>query len=197
MTSGSLLPMICLISSRADLTLKSHCAMSRTPAVEVDTQFNVLFSTFATLYVFSWYPSIASCVVTATGYSDSTVFFEILLGTCCSVTLVFASLTSRSSLFVVIILLLSDLDELGCSALFSSALSPSSQRRHRVNAAACSSNILRRPRWWWSVLVTVLGRVPDVDSQWQTTLTLFNIYICLSFLDPWSRVGQLHQPVHD
>ena len=63
MTSGSLLPIMCLISSRADLTLKS--------------QFHVE----------------SSC------------------------------LTSRGSLFVVILLRLCDPDELGCSALFSSALS--------------------------------------------------------------------------
>ena len=40
----------------------------------------------------------ASCVETATGCSDSVVFFETFVGTCCSVTLVCASLTSRSPL---------------------------------------------------------------------------------------------------
>ena len=97
MTSGLLLPIMCLISSRADLTLKSQCVMSSAPADEIETQFNVLFSMLATLIVFSRYPSAASCVATATGCSDTFVFSEILLGNCCSVTLVCASLTSRGS----------------------------------------------------------------------------------------------------
>ena len=52
MTSGSLLPMMCLISSRANLALKSQCVMSSAPADEVDTQFNVLFSTCAIAHRF-------------------------------------------------------------------------------------------------------------------------------------------------
>ena len=64
MTSFSLLPTICLIPSRADLTLKSQCVVSGAPTDEIDTQFNVLFSTFPILIVFSRYPSGAYCVVT-------------------------------------------------------------------------------------------------------------------------------------
>ena len=52
MTSGSLLLMMCLISSHADLTLKSQFVMSIAPADEHDTHFNVLFSTFAIFIVF-------------------------------------------------------------------------------------------------------------------------------------------------
>ena len=92
------------------------------------------------MIVFSRNPS-ASCVETATGRSDNVVFSGILFGTCCSVTLVCASLTSRGSFFVVILLLLSDPDGLGCSALFSSALS---SLVINVIAAACSSHVLRR-----------------------------------------------------
>ena len=142
MASGSLIPMMCLISSRADLTLESQCVMSSALADdEIDIQFIVLFSTFAILVVFSRYPSSASCVVTATACSDGVVFLEILLGTFCSVMLVCSSLTSRGSLFVVILLLLSDPDEHGCLARFSSAL------LHRniatnVILAACSSRNL-------------------------------------------------------
>ena len=66
------------------LTLKSQCVTSSAPADETDTLFNVLFSTFAILIVFSRFPFNASCVVTATASGPS---------------------------------------ELGCSALFSSALS--------------------------------------------------------------------------
>ena len=73
----------------------------------------MLLSTFATLIVFSRYPSSASCVVTATKCSDSVAFPKIILGTCCSVRLVCASLTTRGSLSVVTLLLLSDDDELG------------------------------------------------------------------------------------
>ena len=40
----------------------------------IDTQFNVLFSTLAILIVFSRCPSSASCVVTATVFSDGLVF---------------------------------------------------------------------------------------------------------------------------
>ena len=66
MSSDSLLQMTCLISSRADLTLKSQCVMPSAPADEIDTQFNVLFSTFAILIVFSRYPPSA---LTATARS--------------------------------------------------------------------------------------------------------------------------------
>ena len=69
MTSGSRLPMMCLISSRAALALKSQCVMSSASPGESDAQLNVLFSTFAILIVFSRYPSSASCVVTATACS--------------------------------------------------------------------------------------------------------------------------------
>ena len=103
--------MMCLISSRADLTLKSQCVMSSVPAEEFEPSSMHCSRPFATLIVFSRYPSMASCVVTATGCSDSVVFLEVLLGTCCSVSLVCASLTSRGSLFVVILLLL-------CEGLF-------------------------------------------------------------------------------
>ena len=59
MSSDSLLQMTCLISSRADLTLKSQCVMSSAPADEIDTQFNVLFSTFSIIIVFLRYPPSA------------------------------------------------------------------------------------------------------------------------------------------
>ena len=75
--------------------------------MKLNTLFNASFSTFSTLILFSRHPSSASCVVTATGCFGSVVFFEILLGTCCSVDACWL-----------------DHDELGCSALFSSALSP-------------------------------------------------------------------------
>ena len=66
MISGSLLPMICLISSRAGLSLKSQFVMSSAPVDEIHTLFNELFSMFATLMAFSRDPSDASCVVTVT-----------------------------------------------------------------------------------------------------------------------------------
>ena len=171
------------------------------------------------------------CAVTAPGCSDHVVFFEILLGTCCSVTLVCASSTSRGSLFVVILLLLSDRDELGCSALFSSALSPlittsppmSSLLRVRVTSCVgplltslvtslvlCSGQCL----WWcWVVclMLRILRRRPKDEvsdpavcpSQFSSEAPTWDgrrhwpSPACLSFLDPWSRVIQLHQPVHD
>ena len=77
--------------------------LSSALADELDTPFNVLFSTFAILIVFSRCPSSASCVVTAT-----VVFPEILLGARCSVMLDCSPLTARGSLFFVILLLLSD-----------------------------------------------------------------------------------------
>ena len=61
------------------------------------------------------------CVVTVC--SGGVVFPEIRLGTCCSVVLVRTSSSSRGHLFVAILLLMSDPDELGCPALSSSALS--------------------------------------------------------------------------
>ena len=118
----------------------------------VGAQFKELFLTFTTLMFFSRYPSSASCVVTATGCSDSVVFTRILLETFCSVTLVCASLTSRGSLFIVILLLPPDTHELGCSALFSSASSLS------TTSSPMSSLLLA-----WvlsSLLSSVRGGVP-------------------------------------
>ena len=50
MASGSSLQIKCLISSLADLALKSQFVMSIAPPDELDTQFNVLFSTLAILF---------------------------------------------------------------------------------------------------------------------------------------------------
>ena len=52
MTSGSLLPMMCQMSSRARLSRKSQFVMSSAPADEIDTQLNELFKMFAILMVF-------------------------------------------------------------------------------------------------------------------------------------------------
>ena len=147
--AGSLLPTMCLISSRADLD-------------EIDTLFNVLFSTFAILIVFSRYPSSASCVVTATACSRGVIFPEILLGTCHSVVLDWSSLTARGSLFVVILVLLSDPDGFGRPALFSSALLPSTATSPPMRSlllARVTSLVL-----FWSVLVVALGGAPDADD---------------------------------
>ena len=108
MTSGSLLPMMCLISSRAQVAVLSA------PVEEIDTQFSVLFSTFAILIVFSRYASSAFCVVTATARSCVAVFPNTFLLTCYSVVIGCSSPTSRGSLFFVILLLLSGAVELGC-----------------------------------------------------------------------------------
>ena len=83
------------------------------PADEIDTQFNELFSMFATLMVFSRDPSDASCVVTA----------GALVTVDCS------SLASRGSLFVVILLVLSGPDGIEC--LLSSTFSPPSLHHHQ------------------------------------------------------------------
>ena len=64
-------------------------------------------------HCFSREPSSISCVVTATDCSRSVVFPKILLGTCCSLVLGRSSLTSRGSLFVVNLLLLSGPSKLG------------------------------------------------------------------------------------
>ena len=114
-TSGSLLPIMCLISSRVDRTLKSQFVMSNAPADETDTEFSVWF--FAILIAFSRNASFASCVVTATACSASVDSTETLLGTCCSVVSI-ARLSSHGFLFVL--LLQSDPDELGCHCLPSS-----------------------------------------------------------------------------
>ena len=82
MTSGLLLPMMCLIWSRAGISLKSQFVMSGAPADEIDTQFNEMFSMFVTLMAFLRDPSDASCVVTATAWPYGVVFPDILLGTC-------------------------------------------------------------------------------------------------------------------
>ena len=68
MISDSLPPMMCLISSRADLTLKSQCVMSDTPPDETDIQFNcVVLDRWRSSLIFSRYSSNVSCVVTGTG----------------------------------------------------------------------------------------------------------------------------------
>ena len=151
MTSGSLLTIMCLISSLVGLVLKSQCVMSSAPTDEIGSQFNVLFSTLAILIVFSRDPSSASCVVAATVRSCGAVFPKILLGTCCSVVLDGSSLTSRGSLFVVILLLLSDPDGPGCSALFSSALSSLI-----TTSPPVSSLLLARVTSWVGLVFTSL-----------------------------------------
>ena len=136
-------PMMCLISSRADLALKSHSVMSSAPADETDTQFNELFSTLAILIVFSRHLSSASCVVTAT--ADGVVFPEILLGTCCPAVLDCSPLKTRGSLFVVILRLLSGANELGCLALVSiCTVFPHRNIATDVILAACSKS---HPGW--------------------------------------------------
>ena len=124
---------MCLISSRADLALMSQCVMSSTSADEIGTQFNVLLSTFATLSVLSRYPSSASCMVTAAGCSDSVAFPRFFFGTCCSVTLVCPSLTSRGSLFVVILLVLSDPTNSGVRSCFRLRCLLSSPHHHQCH----------------------------------------------------------------
>ena len=114
-------------------------------------QFNVLFSTLTTLIVFLRYPSSASCVVTPTGYSDSVLFPHIFLGTCGTVTLGCAYLTSRDSLSVVILLLLSDPDEFGLSSLITTSSPMSSLLLARVTS--CTGPVL-------TSLIT-LGCVPE------------------------------------
>ena len=92
-------------------------------------QFNVLFSTLTTLIVFLRYPSSASCVVP-----------HIFLGTCGTVTLGCAYLTSRDSLSVVILLLLSDPDEFGLSSLITTSSPMSSLLLARVTS--CTGPLL-------------------------------------------------------
>ena len=176
MTSGSLLRMMCLISSRAGLPLKSQCVMSSAPPDEIDTQFSALFSTFAILIVFSRDPSSASCVVTATAGPWGVVFPKSLLGTCCSVVPDCSTLTARGSLFVVILLLSSDPDGLGSLALSSSALSPSVA----ASSSLCSSLPDRAtslvPR---SAIVMALGRAPDTDDPPYETRGCGRILLCV------------------
>ena len=155
MTSGSLLPMMCLISSRADLTLKSQSVMSSAPVNEIDTLFNVLFSKFAILIVFSRAPSSASCVVRATACSCGVVFPEILLGTCCSVALDCSSLTSRGSLFVVILLVLSHPDGLGVSC-----------HCFRLHCLPLIVLFESRPGWVLSSLLSSRRSCPCSDQCW-------------------------------
>ena len=123
MTSGSLLPTMCLISSRANLTLKSHNSPCRvlqptksTPNSMCCYRRSRSLSLFLTVSVQCLLCGNRNSVLGQASFTP-----EILLGTCCSVMLVCSSLTSRGSLFVVILLLLSD--QYGCSALFSPALS--------------------------------------------------------------------------
>ena len=75
-----------------------------------------------------------------------------------------STLTSRGSLFAVILLLLSDdPDGFGCLALLSSALSPSIA----TSPSMCSSLLARAASLVlvpWSVLVVALGRTTDADD---------------------------------
>ena len=134
----------------------SRCVRSASSADEVDAGFNELFSMFATLIFVSRYTSSAG---TATGCSESILFTEILLGACCSVMLVCSSLTSRGSLFVVILLLPSDRDGLGCSALFSSALpsliTTSSPMSSVLLAPVLASLVTSPVPVFWSLLVVL------------------------------------------
>ena len=66
--------------------------------------------------------------------------------------------------FVVILLLPSDPDGFGCSALFSSALSPSIATSPPMWSLlfARVPSLVPVP---WSVLVVMLGRAPDADDH--------------------------------
>ena len=156
-TSGALLPMTSLISPRADLTLKSQCVTSSAPIDETDTQFNG-FSTFAIL-AFSRCLFGASCEVTATACSGGVVFSEILLGKCCSLVLIRTSLSSCGPLFVAILSLMSDPDELGCPALF-----PHTTSWPRSSPSCAGPFLLSRQS---SLLVLVVSLVcaPDPDDS--------------------------------
>ena len=96
--------------------------------------------------------------------------------------LVCSALTSRGSLFVVILLLLSDPDELGCSALFSSALS--SLITTNVILAACSSRVLSSPVTspvlvFGSLLAVSLVRAPEPDDHPLETGVWWQVLLCV------------------
>ena len=132
--------------------------------------------------------------------------------------LVRSSLTSRGSLFIVILVLLSDPDELGCSALFSFTWSPF---HHNITAnvivVTCSSHILRSHLLvmspvpvFWSMHVVTLGCALNADDLPKVTeVVVSSPALCPAQfsseaptrddrrLDAWSHVVQLHRPVHD
>ena len=125
--------------------------------------------------VFSRDPSNASCVVTATAWPCGVVFPDILLGTCCLVTVDCSSLASRGSLFVMILLLLSGPDGFESVALLSSAFSPSITASPPVSSLLlgwiipCASSgpvpiVTSLVSASCAVLVAVLGLVPDADD---------------------------------
>ena len=99
----------------------------------------------------------------------------MLLGTCCSVVLDCSLLASRGALFVVILLLLSDPDDLGCSALFSFALSslvatsPPMSSLLLVRVASWVGSVFSSPVTslvpvFGSLLAVSLGRAPETDD---------------------------------
>ena len=135
-TSDPLLPMICLMSSRADLTLKSQCVMSSAPADELDTQ---LF-----LNIRDPHRSL-----TVSGAAVP----EILLGTCCSVVLDCSSLASCGSLFV------------GCpSTVLVCTVSPHRDIATNVFLAACFESRPGWGRCSGQCFVVMLGCAPDADD---------------------------------
>ena len=157
MTSGSLLPMMCLISSRAGLSLKSQFVMSSAPADEIDTQFNELFSMFGTLTACSREPFGASCVVLPHDPAESSSLTSSS-GRADRQRLIAHPLLPvvLSPLFVVILLLLSGPDGFKCSAPLSSALSSSVVSSSLVSSLLLGSSLsshhsCRRPvqSLWW------------------------------------------------
>ena len=103
--------MMCLISSRADLALKSQCVMSSAPANEIDTQFSVSVQCLLR--------GDSHCVLLWRRFHRDPSRNVPVVPDC-------SFLTPRGPLFVVILLLLSDQDRtpLACPAPLSSALHP-------------------------------------------------------------------------
>ena len=138
---------MCLISSRADFTLKSQASCRELSLTKL-TSSSVHVSRRSRPSFFSRYPSSASdcnwvlrqCRFLR-DFSWNVLLDDVRLCT----------LTSRGSLFVAILLLLSDPYELGCSALLSSALS-----LLNTTSPPMSSLLLARVTFCVSLLLTSL-----------------------------------------
>ena len=168
MTAGSLHPMMCLISSRPDLTLKSQCVMQVLLLVKSTPCSMYLSRRSRTLLFSRGVRKVRFCVVNAKGTASfSRRSFQERAVQWCSFA---ASLTSRCSLFLMIL----------SSTVLVCTFSPHREIATIVIFAACSSHVLggssphfsrhvARPSvsgqcLWWCWFVCLMLRI----LRWET-----------------------------
>ena len=223
MTSGSLLPTICLVSSRADLTLKSQCVRH----VECACRRNRHPDQCIVLNFCDPHCVLTGNVQYLLRGDRHSLFVRRRLSQDPPRNVLFGGVRSLISDFTWVTLRCDPSSAVRPSELHCSRL-PSSRRRHQhdphrllesrlvrdqpspLSSCRCSSQ--RLWRCWIVCLTLMILRVRPKDevsdpalcpSQFSSEILTrdgkrhWSSSICLSLVDPWSHVARLHQPVPD